>query len=234
MNDNRLGGLALILGAVSGILTLTFHPAGGEHRVTPAQFETLIAVVIGVHALAITGLPVSFAGALALTHRIDSHLRLALFGLIIYGLGLIAVMIAATMSGLVTPDILRQSVSHTAAADQSHSLMAYTHTINQGFARIGTIAFSAAIFLWSIVIVKERAMPVGLGIYGLVSAIAIVIGVVSGRLDLELHGFRIVTLIQAIWFFTAGLFLWKTNDPAADHSTIAVETEPIVKANTFA
>jgi hypothetical protein len=159
MNDNRLGGLALILGALSGIVVLTFHPAGGEHRVTPAQFEILIAVVVGVHALAITGLPVSFAGALALTRQIDSFRRLALFGLIVYGFGLVAVMIAATMSGLVMPDLIRQSVSHTAAADQSHTLMAYTHTINQGFARIGAIAFSVAIFLWSVVIVKNRTMP---------------------------------------------------------------------------
>ena len=49
MNDNRLGGLALILGALSGIITLTFHPAGGSHHVSPAQFEVLIAVIVGVH-----------------------------------------------------------------------------------------------------------------------------------------------------------------------------------------
>src|SRR6185312_7005832 len=105
MKDNRLGGLALILGAISGIVTLTFHPSGGAHRVTPAQFEVLIGVIIGVHALAITGLPVSFAGALALTRQIDSPARLAVLGLIVYGFGAVAVMVAATMSGLVTPGV---------------------------------------------------------------------------------------------------------------------------------
>src|SRR6266480_3815337 len=104
MNDNRLGGLALILGAVSGIVTLTFHPSGGAHHVTPAQFEVLIAVIVGVHALAIAGLPVSFAGALVLTRRIDSPVHIGVLGLIIYGFGGVAMMAAATMSGFVTPN----------------------------------------------------------------------------------------------------------------------------------
>src|SRR4051812_43650216 len=102
MKDNRLGAVALICGAVSGIITLTFHPGGGQHRVSPAQFEMLIAIVVGIHALAMCGLPLSFAGALALSRRIDSPFRLELLGLIIYGFGLVAMMGAAAMSGLVT------------------------------------------------------------------------------------------------------------------------------------
>jgi hypothetical protein len=209
MNDNRLGGLALILGAISGIITLTFHPAGGQHRVTPAQFEVLIAVIIGVHVLAIAGLPVSFAGALALTHRIDSPLRLALFGLIIYAFGTVAVMAAATMSGLVTPGILRETAGHAAAGDQWHMFMSYTHSINQAFAKIGAVAFCLAILLWSTVILKNRVMPLGLGIYGVLSSIAIVVTILIGKLDVELHGFRVITLAQAIWFVAAGICLWR-------------------------
>ena len=219
MNDNRLGGLALILGALSGIITLTFHPAGGSHHVTPGQFEILIAVIVGVHALAICGLPVSFAGALALTRRIDSPMRLALFGLMIYGFGLVAVMFAATMSGLVTPDILRQIVAKSGSADHLHPLMSYTHSLNQGFARVGATAFSIAIFLWSLVAIRTRTLPIALVIYGLVSAGAIVVAVVLGYLDLELHGFRVITLIQSLWFFVAGVVLWragKATTPSAN------------------
>src|SRR3954470_6007974 len=149
MKDNRLGGLALILGAICSFLTLTLHPGGGGHRVTPAQFEMLIAVIIGVHALALSGLPVSFVGALALTRRIDSTLRLGLLGLTIYGFGLIAALGAATMSGLVMPPILRQMVSKNEGSDQWHTLAAYTHDINQAFAQVHVIAFSVAIFVWS-------------------------------------------------------------------------------------
>ncbi len=212
MNDNRLGAVALILGATFGILTAMFHPAGGPHHVTPAQFETLIAVIVGVHALAIASLPISFAGALALTRRIDSPNRVALVGLIVYGFGLLALMAAATMSGLVTPAILRQIVAHTGPGDQWHTLMSYTHSINQGFAKIGAIASCVAIALWSALIVQRRVLSTGLGIYGLLSALAITIAIVSGVLNLELHGFILITLTQAIWFVLAGVFLWRSGD----------------------
>jgi hypothetical protein len=209
MNDTRLGGLALILGAICSFLTLTFHPAGGGHRVTPAQFEALIALVIGIHALAISGLPVSFLGALALTRRIDSPFRFGLLGLTIYGFGLIAALAAATMSGLVMPQILRRMVSHDAGADQWQILLTYTHAINQGFAQIHVIAFSLAILAWSAAILKTRNMPVALAVYGLLAATFVVFAIISGVLNMELHGFRITTFVQALWFLWAGVVLWR-------------------------
>ena len=164
MKDNRLGALALILGAISGIITLTFHPAGGAHHVTPAQFEILIAVVIGVHALAIAGLPFSFLGTLALSRRIDSPNRIALVALVIYGFSLVAIMAAATMSGLVTPGVLRHMVAHDSGSDQWRMLMEYTHSINQGFARIGAVGSSLAIILWSVTVLTGRSLHYALGI----------------------------------------------------------------------
>src|ERR1700730_10713594 len=101
MKDNPLGGSALIIGAVSGIVTMSLHPVTGAHPITPDQFEKLATLMIGVHVLAIAGVPFSFLGALALARRLDSPGRLALAGLVIYGLGLVAVMIAPAISGLV-------------------------------------------------------------------------------------------------------------------------------------
>ena len=212
MNHNRLGGIALIVGALFGIVTLTFHPTGGEHRVTAAQFETLIAVTVGVHALAISGLPISFAGALGLSRQINSPI--ALFGLIIYGFGCAAVMIAATASGLVTPFLLRQLVSHTGTPEQWHPFLHYNHAINQAFAQIGAIGFSIPILLWSFVSLRNQTLPLALAVYGFVAAIGTVLAIVTGSLSLDLHGFRVITLAQAIWFIFAGIVLWRSARPA--------------------
>src|SRR5207248_7774644 len=57
------------------------------------QFEKLATLMIGVHVLAIAGVPFSFLGAFALARRLDSPGRLALIGLVIYSVGLIAVTI---------------------------------------------------------------------------------------------------------------------------------------------
>lgn len=213
MKDNRLGAIALIVGAISGIIVLTFHPHGGggsPHRVTPAQFEVLIAVIIGVHVLAIAGLPFSFLGALALSRRIDSPNRLGLIALVIFGFSLAAIMCAATMSGLVTPPLLRRMVAHDAAADLWRNLLDYTHFINQGFARIGAVGSSIAIILWSVLILKRRPFPVALGVYGLLLGLGIAVSVFVGALDLEIHGFRIITFTQSIWFIGAAIFLWRS------------------------
>src|SRR5947207_145271 len=185
MNDKRLGAIALILGAASGIITMIFHPSGGPHRVTPAQFEGLIALIVGVHALAITGLPLSFAGTLVLARLIDSPSRVGILALIIYGFSLVAIMAAATMSGLVTPAILRHMTASNSAGDQWRVLMDYNHAINQGFAKIGAIGSCVAILLWSAVMVKRRNLSIGLGIYGLILSLAIIGCIVAGLLPLE-------------------------------------------------
>ncbi len=211
MKDNRLGAIALILGTVSGIITLSLHPSGGAHHVSPAQFEKLILLVIGVHALAIAGLPFSFLGTFALSRRLESPSRLALLALVIYGLSLVAIMSAATMSGLVTPPILRHMVAHSPASDQWRTLMEYNHFINQGFAQIGAVGSCAAIVLWSTLIVKRRALPLAIGIYGLVLGPAIVIAMIAGALSLDVHGFGLITFTEAIWFIFAAIFLWRSS-----------------------
>ncbi len=66
---------------------------------------------------------------------------------------------------------------------------------------------------WSVVILKERTWAMALGIYGLVLGCAIVVALIAGGLDLELHGFRVITLTQAIWFIAAGIFLWRSEIP---------------------
>src|ERR1700704_6656122 len=122
MKDNRLGGIALIVGAVSGMITMSLHPVAGAHPITPAQFEKLATLMIGVHVLAIAGVPFSFLGALALARRLDSPSRLALGGLVIYSLGLVAVMIAPAMSGLVGTEIIRHIIERGADSEQWQTL----------------------------------------------------------------------------------------------------------------
>ena len=210
MNDNRLGGIALVLGAVSGMLTMSLHPVAGAHPITPAQFERLAGLMIGVHVLAIAGLPFSFLGALALSGQLDSPGRLALTGLVIYSLGLVAVMIAPALSGLVGTDILRHIVAREPEREQWRMLMQYNFMVNQAFARIFVVASSTAIVLWSCRMVKGQLISVGLGIYGLLLGPALVIAMVAGGLRLDVHGFGLIAFSQAVWFILAGVLLMRS------------------------
>jgi hypothetical protein len=211
MKDNRLGGIALIVGAVSGMITMSLHPVAGAHPITPDQFEKLAALMIGVHVLAIAGVPFSFLGALALTRRLDSPGRIALTGLVIYGLGLVAVMIAPAMSGLVGTEIIRKMIAHVPGTEQWRTLMEYNFLINQAFAKIFVVASCGAIALWSFMIVKNRALPIAIGIYGLLLGPVLVIAMITGGLSLDVHGFGLIIFGQAIWFIVAGILLCRTH-----------------------
>src|SRR5438105_4158348 len=211
MKDNRLGGIALIIGAVSGIITMAVHPVTGAHPITPAQFETLAAVLIGVHVLAIAGIPFLFLGALALTRRLDSPSRVALTALAIYSLGLVAVMIAPAISGLVGTEILRKLVAQGPGSEQWRIMMDYNYMINQAFDRIFVVASCAAIALWSLMIVKTRALSMGIGIYGLLLGCTTVIAVALG-LRMDAHGFGLVIFGEGSWLVIVGSLLLRAKE----------------------
>lgn len=211
MKDNRLGGIALIIGAVSGMITMSLHPVAGAHPITPEQFEKLAMLLIGVHVLAIAGIPFSFLGALALTRRLDSPGRMAVTGLVIYGLGLVAVMIAPAMSGLVGTEVIRKMIAHGAESEQWRTLMEYNFLINQAFAKIFVVASCSAIALWSFMIVKNRAFSIAIGIYGLLLGPVLVIAMMTGGLSLDVHDFGLIIFAQAIWLIAAGVLLARTH-----------------------
>jgi hypothetical protein len=211
MKDNRLGGIALIIGAVSGMITMSLHPVAGAHPITPEQFEKLAMLMISVHVLAIAGIPFSFLGALALTRRLDSPGRIAVTGLVIYGLGLVAVMIAPAMSGLVGTEIIRKMIAHVPGTEQWRTLMEYNFLINQAFAKIFVVASCTAIALWSSTIVRHRAFPIAIGIYGLLLGPVLIIAMMTGGLNLDVHGFGLIIFGQAIWFIVIGILLCRSH-----------------------
>jgi hypothetical protein len=213
MKDNRLGGIALIVGTVSGMITMSLHPVAGPHPITPEQFEKLAALMVGVHVLAIAGIPFSFLGALALTRRLDSPGRPALVGLVIYSLGLVAVMIAPAISGLVGTEIIRHVIERGTDSEQWRTLMKYNFLINQAFAKIFVLASCSAVALWSLTIIRHRMFPVALGMYGLLIGSGTIIVLICGTLSLDAHGFGLVVFSQAIWFIVAGILLLRSNEP---------------------
>lgn len=228
MTDNQRGGIALIIGALSGVVTMILHPVGaggggdGAHVVTHAQFEALVGLMVGVHALAIAGIPFLFLGALALSRQLEMGGRLALLAFVIYCLGLVAIMIAPAISGLVGPQVLRNAAGHGLADEQWRLLMVYNHLINQAFAQIYVVASSAAIGLWSFLMVRGRARSIALGAYGLIMAPVTVIAMASGALSLDAHGFGLIVFGQAIWLVTTGVSLLRaTAGPATAETNTA-------------
>ena len=88
--------------------------------------------------------------------------------------------------------------------------------INQAFAKIFVVSSSTAIVLWSLLIVKSRALSAAIGIYGLLLGPAVIIAMVIGglKLDVQINSGR-VAFSQAVWFIVVGILLWQSKNVAS-------------------
>lgn len=189
------------------------HPTSHD-VLAPGQFHTVALLGEAVHIFAIITTTVAFLGALALARYMDSPNRLAMSALVIYGFAAVAVMIAATLSGLVAIPVLQKLVEQPQAAEQWQGFATYSGLLNQAFARIYALLASIAIALWSVAIVRSRKLPRAAGIYGVTIAPIIFVVVASGHVRLDVHGFGAVVLLQGIWFIATGAALYRCR-PAA-------------------
>jgi hypothetical protein len=214
MTDDRRSGVALIAGSAGMIITMILHPTG---KVGPEGIDAMVRMLVGVHALALASMPVVFLGAWGLSRRVASADRLAMMALVLYAFATVAVMNAAVFDGLVAPNLIRQIVSthDTATPGTSEGwrlAFNYNSQLNQAFARVYAVASSMAILLWSVVIVRDRALARGVGIYGCVLGAITVAGVFSGRLNPDVHGFGLIIFGQALWFILSGASLCRDRE----------------------
>lgn len=213
MTDNKLSSLALILGSAGTIITMIFHPTG---HIAMAQLEPTIRMLIGVHALGLTCVPILFLGAWGLSRQLASTDRLVLVAMVLYVFALLAVMNAAVADGLIAPSIFRQIVASSGSPptiDAWRMMSKYNLYVNQAYAQVFVVASSLAILLWSISIWRTHQLARNLGIYGCILGPVTLLALFSGRLQLDAHGFGIVILGQSLWFVIAGTLLWQCSDP---------------------
>src|SRR5277367_1325698 len=207
MTDERRSGIALIAGSAAMIITMGFHPHG---KISPAELDHVIPVLIGVHVLALASIPILFLGAWGMTRWLAAPDRLAWAGLVFLAMGSIAVMNAAVFDGLMAPNLFRQIV---AAAPETRDgwklLMSYNSQMNQAFPRVYAVASSLAVVLWSVSILRNRTMGRGIGIYGIVLGAVTALGILSGLLTPDWHGCGMLILGQAIWFVRVGWMMWR-------------------------
>jgi hypothetical protein len=211
MTDEQKGGVALVVGAAGGLVTMALHPTGRD-LMAPGHAASMAALAAAVHTLAIACLPVSFLGALALTRRLAAPGRLALpvAALVVYGFALVAAMAAAVLSGFVATRLAREILAGTPQEGEGLRLLIhFGWLLNQAFAQVFAVASATALALWSAAIVRTRALPRGLGVYGLVLGPVVALAVLAGHLRLDVHGFGLVMLGEGIWLLVAGGRMWR-------------------------
>lgn len=218
MTDDRKSGVALIAGSLCGILTMAIHPTGGA-SLTPGQVAHLALVSAIAHSIAMLSFLLMFLGACGLTRRLAAFARtpnpdrLAFAAIVTFGFACVALLIAAAVSGFIVPGILRHMARDgAAAAPQYHLIVDAVFQFNQAFARIFSVAASAAIALWSISALRNGGLGRGIAIYGCAVSALLAAGVIVGHLRLDVHGMAVVVLGQAIWFVVTGAQLYREKE----------------------
>jgi hypothetical protein len=211
MTDDKKGGIALIAGSLAGILTMGLHPTVRD-LFAPDRLAPMALLLIGVHALAVASLPVMFLGALALSRRLASPDRLAIAALVIFGFALTAVLVAAVVDGFVVPSLAREIMTTAPPTSEVWRIaLYYNGLLNQEFARVFLVGSSTSIVVWSVSILRNRALAQGVAIYGLLVGPAIIIAVVSG-VRLDPHGAGLLIFGQSLWFTVVGFLLWRSKE----------------------
>lgn len=215
MTDDRKSGLALILGSIGGIVTMAIHPTSSG-VLTPAQFERLAVVSAIAHSLAMISSLALFLGALGLTRRLtaceapDSPDRLSIAALVAFGFAIVALLFATAVSGFIIPDIMRHMIRDGAAnTAQWHNIIDAVFQFNQAFARIYSVAASAAIVLWSASALRNGGLNRTIAIYGCVVPPLLIVLIAVGHLRLDVHGMAVVVFAHAIWFVVSGVELYR-------------------------
>jgi hypothetical protein len=207
MTDDTRSGIALIVGSAGGLATMAVHPTGGG-AANEAAYQHLVSISGIAHSMGIMSVAILFLGACGLTVRLLAADRLAFAALVAYGVAAIAALVAAAISGFIEPALMLRMVRDTAAAQPQWRIVIDSFfQINQTFGRMFAMAASVAVALWSLAALRNGGLGRGIATYGTLVGPLVIIGVSVGHLRMDVHGFGLIVLAQAIWFAGAGVQL---------------------------
>ncbi len=171
------------------------------------------AVVAGVaHALAMVSLVALLLGGLGLTAYLRGDGRLGVAAVVIFGLGVMAAVIAASISGFILPELFRKAARELPETQATWRIMAASiWAVNQTMSKVYSVAAAVAICFWSAGCLRVGRLSRGIAIYGLASAVLVTLLIAVGHLQLDRHGMTAVVLVQAIWFVGMGAGLLRAN-----------------------
>lgn len=205
----KSAGLALIIGSILVIITMVFHPVGGN-------FEHLLKIskmAIISHGLAIISIPILAFGFWGLTVRLGKNDSLSLLGFIIMLFGLLAGMLAAAINGLALPFFIKQYQDQSVEIiTQINHIIQYGFALNKAMDYIFIASCCFAIVLWSIIIIKKSTLPKWIAYLGLLLGITAIMLMLSNVAFTNLYSFRIFIAGLVSWIIVTGYAITKTKN----------------------
>lgn len=222
MKHSSIYGSALVIGSLGAIVTMIFHPSGQDLLGQPDEIARRNEMItIATHSVALFSLPLLFFGFLGFSRRIGLDHPLVSAALIAYAVALIAAICAVVINGLVAPIITRQILTADENTRQILRLILMNNTLlNQAFDKVFIVFGSLAIVSWSLCIKKAGRFAEIVAIFGYVLGLISVLGILSGHLRMNVHGFGLVIFGQVIWTILLAVFLFHLGDSLTKDQTL--------------
>ena len=132
MKQDRISGIAIIVGSLMGVATMALHPVGGHLRTDIEYLSRIASVAFAVHALGLASIAVQAFGFLGFHRALGSGDARAQAGLVAFVVAWIAVFGAALAGGILTSEMIRHYPGLDASEQTAmHAIWDYNFMVNQ-------------------------------------------------------------------------------------------------------
>jgi hypothetical protein len=211
--SGRAAGAIIALGAIVTAIFAMLHPTVHSHDMAQFIEELTRKADINriVHGTLIGSMMLLLVGMFGFAERLGARSLAVRAGLGAYVLGTLGHVAAALTNGFIVTGLAFRYARHGgAAADGLRPLLAICQEANQASASMGAIAVSAAILLWSCVLVIRPRSSRILGVLGFITAAVPLILLLTGE-PMNIHTFQIRVALQVAWYAAVAVLLIRGN-----------------------
>lgn len=203
-------GMVIAISALAMVALMSQHPSQRVHE-TSAMFAEAVRLAIqtkAVHSLLLVAMAALVFGLLGFAQRLGPERPFVRLGAVACVLGAVALGGAGVLNGLVLPAMAIHFADRTPAEmEMAGTVLVFSFLLNQSLAGVGVVAWSVAVFAWSLVIVGHAGAWKWIGILGIGTGVAGAAMLLSGHLRMDVHGFGLFVLGQALWSIAVGITL---------------------------
>ncbi len=201
----RNAGQMLLAGSVGLLVTMVFHPPGGN-------IEYLIKTstsIIASHSIALLAIPFFVTGFWGLSQLWKHASIVPILSFFIMFSAQLAGMIAGSINGLALPLFITNLRSPDPKNEVLNLMVKNMLALNHAFDLVFLAGACASILLWSISIIKFKPIPGGVGYFGILMSVITLGVMVVESIEINLHTFRLFMSAYMIWTVWVAILLYK-------------------------
>ena len=205
-----IAGVVLLAASLGATLFITHHPTLGSQGFDNLASEAVAESGLNgvVHGGMILFSLAFYFGLSTLSQQLNTKQTDIQLAQLSISIATITMVGAALISGFIVPGIAEHfSENNTANNQLFQAQLTSLGETNQVLAKTGTIGYGAAIFFYSLGLIRMQGFPRAAGILGCLVGPLLLVSIFSGYLTLNVFGMGVVLVVIGIWFSIVALLM---------------------------